>query len=472
MEAEGVSCRQCLFTPLVTLWTFLGQVMASGADRSCRAAVARLTAWLAAQGAQEGKGPQKAPSAPGVNVGQSESWESGDIDTGPYCKARERLPERLVSRLARQAGADLHARYPSGLLLGGRKVKMVDGTTVTMPDTEQSQAAYPQSHTQEKGLGFPLMRLVVVMSLFGAAVLGMVCGPYKGKESGECSMFRTMLDDPGVLEEGDVVLADRYYASYWLLAMIRARKADAVMRQHQLRPVDFRKGERLGKDDHKVVLKKPERPKWMSQEQYEQMPEELEVREVRVRVAVKGFRVRTLVVVTTLLDAQLYPKEEIARAFRCRWHIELDLRSIKQTMGMSVLRCKTPQMARKEVWMHLLAYNLIRGVMAEAAEGVEGADVDPREVSFAGALQTLNAFDPILRMADPEDLPRLWEILLRAIGRQRVGNRPDRYEPRAVKRRAKPIAHLTVPRQQARRRLEREGPTRLAQQSQQQSVAN
>jgi putative transposase len=352
-------------------------------------------------------------------------------------------------------------------------VKVVDGTTVSMPDTEESQEAYPQSHTQKKGLGFPIMRLVVVLSLFSAAALGMVCGPCKGKETGECSMFRTMLDTPGILEEGDVLLADRYYASYWLLAMIKARKADAVMRQHQLRTVDFRKGQRLGRDDHKVVLKRPGgRPKWMSREQYERMPEELEVREVRVRVAVKGFRVRTLVVVTTLLDAELYPKEEIAKAFRCRWHVELDLRSIKQTMGMSVLRCKTPQMARKEVWVHLLAYNLVRGVMAEAAKGVEGAAVDPREVSFAGALQTLNAFDMVLRMADPRDLPRLWEILLRAIARHRVGDRPDRYEPRAVKRRAKPIAHLTVPRQQARRRLEREGPTPLAQRSQQQPVAN
>jgi hypothetical protein len=277
--------------------------------------------------------------------------------------------------------------------------------------------------------------------------------------------------------------------------MVKARKADAVMRQHQLRPVDFRRGTRLGPGDHKVVLKRPEqRPAWMSQEQYEQMPKELEVREVRLRdfgelsraVAVKGFRVRTMVIVTTLLDAELYSRQEIAKAFRCRWHIELDLRSIKQTMGMSVLtsassvepRCKSPEMARKEAWVHLLAYNLIRSVMAEAAKGAKGAEgeeadpVDPREVSFAGALQTLNAFDMVLRLADPQDLPRLWEILLRAIARHRVGDRPDRYEPRAVKRRAKPIAHLTVPRQQARRKLEREGPTRLAQQAQQQPVMN
>jgi len=174
------------------------------------------------------------------------------------------------------------------------------------------------------------------------------------------------------------------------------------------------------------------------------------VREVRVRVWQPGFRVRSLALVTTLLDAQLYKKQEIAEAFRLRWHVELDLRAIKQTMGMSVLRCKTPGMICKELWMYLLAYNLIRTLMARAAEQ---AGIEPREVSFTGAVQTLNAFAPALELADEPERSRLWEILLRMMARHRVGDRPNRYEPRAVKRRAKPIALLTIPRNAARARL-------------------
>lgn len=294
-----------------------------------------------------------------------------------------------------------------------------------------------------------MMRVVAVMSLHCAAVLDVAFGPYAGKQSGETSLFRAALLDR--LEAGDVLLADRYYASFWTLALLLARGVDAVMRQHHGRRVDFRTGTRLGKDDHLITLAKPgQRPDGIDPATYDALPDEITVREVRIRVAVRGFRVKALVIVTTLLDAERYGREEIARAFRCRWHVELDLRAIKQTMGMSVLRCKSPAMVRKEVRMHLLAYNLVRTLMAEAAEA---AGVEPREVSFAAALQTVAAFAPVMRLADPEDLPRLHQILLRAIARHRVGNRPDRYEPRAVKRRAKPIALLTVPREQARRRL-------------------
>jgi hypothetical protein len=416
---------------LVTLWTFLGQVL--GPDRSCRAAVARLLALLGARGAGDG-GDLCAP------------------DTGPYCKARQRLPEALLSRLARESGADLHRKHPAGKLLGGRPVKVVDGTTVSMPDTAANQREYPQPPTQKPGLGFPLMRVVAVLSLHCGAVLDVAFGPYSGKQAGEPSLFRAAL--LGGLAAGDVLLADRFYASYWLIAMLSARGVDCVMRQHQLRRTDFRRGTRLGADDHLVAwAKPPERPDWMDAATHLALPAGLTVREVRVRVAVRGFRVKALVVVTTLLDAGLYTKDEVARAFRCRWHAELDLRSIKRTMGMSVLRCHTPAMVRKEAWMHLLAYNLVRAVMARAARAA-GVD-EPRGVSFAGAVQTLDAFAPVLRAARAADLPRLWELVLRAVASHRVGDRPDRYEPRAVKRRAKPIALLTVPREQARKRLAR-----------------
>jgi hypothetical protein len=433
VEQEGVAFRDCLFTPLVTLWTFLAQVLA--ADGSCRAAVAKLLALLAARG-----------------EAGADDQEGGDPATGPYCKARERLPEALVARLAKEAGGRLHRRYPAGRLLGGRKIKVVDGTTVSMPDTPANQKTWPQPPTQKPGLGFPLARLVAVLSLNCAAVLSLAFGPYAGKGSGETALFRSLL---GELEEGDVLLADRYYASYWMIALLVARGVDCLFRQHQQRRADFRSGTRLGPDDHRITLARPaQKPEWMDEAAYRQMPGELHVREVRVRVAQRGFRVRTLVLVTTLLDAAVYGRDELAGAFRLRWHVELDLRAIKQTMKMSVLRCKTPDMVRKEVWMHLLAYNLVRALMARAAEQ-EG--IEPREVSFAGAVQTVNAFAPLLQVADERDLPRLWEILLRAIARHRVGDRPDRHEPRAVKRRAKPIALLTMPRVQAKKQAARYG---------------
>lgn len=430
IEAEGIRFRESLFTPLVTLWMFLAQVLSP--DGSCREAVARLLAFLAALS------------------GSAEL--AGDPETGPYCKARQRLSEPLVRRLARETGRRLHDRYPSGPLLGGRKVKVADGTVCSMPDTPENQKQWPQPSAQKPGLGFPLVRLVAVMSLSCAAVLDIAMGPYKGKQTGETALLRSILDS---LERGDVLLADRYYASFWMIALLLGRCVDSLFRQHQKRKIDFRRGRRLGHDDHLIELKKPkQRPEWMDQAAYDLLPQTLSVRELRLQVHQRGFRVRTLVLVTTLLDVQLYNKQELARAFRFRWLMELDLRSIKQTMHMSVLRCKTPAMVSKEIWMHMLAYNLIRSAMAKAAEQ---AGIEPREVSFAGAVQTINAFAPALALAGEADQARLLGILLRAIAHHRVGDRPDRYEPRAVKRRAKPIALLTVPRKQARKRLAKSG---------------
>jgi len=430
VKGAQVKYRKCLFTPLVTLWTFLMQTLS--ADGSCREAVAKLMAMVS--GAQ--------------------LLDVGDLDpeTGPYCKARKRLSQPLVTRLARETANALHKKYPAGKLLNGRRIKVADGTIVSMPDTPKNQKQYPQPSTQKPGLGFPLMRIVAVMSLQCGAVLDVAFGPYAGKRTGETAMLRTLFS---TLKTGDVLLGDRYYASYWMIAMLQQRGVDTLFRQHQHRKIDFRCGTRLGRDDHLITMPKPrQRPEWMTRAIYRQLPEQMTVREVRVRVQQRGYRVKTLVLVTTLLDAQLYNKQEIAEAFRQRWHVELDLRSIKQAMGMSVLRCKTPNMVQKEVWVHMLAYNLIRTVMARAAEQ---AGIEPREVSFTGAMQTINAFAPVLEMADEADHPRLWEILLRMMARHRVGDRPGRYEPRAVKRRAKPIALLTEPRDVARARLVKAG---------------
>ena len=232
-------------------------------------------------------------------------------------------------------------------------------------------------------------------------------------------------------------LADRYFSGWSDLALPRQRGIDLVIRKHQARRTDFRTGERLGKDDHLVVWSKPQRPKWMSAEQYASLPGELTLREVRIRVEQKGFRTKSLVVVTTLLDAQQYPRDEIALLYRRRWQAELHLRSLKTVLEMDHLRCRTPQRVRNEFYTHLLGYNLIRGVMAAAA--IESCQ-SPWEISFKGTLQTLHHFLPILLSSISSDV---WcEALLAAVATHIVGNRPDRFEPRLVKRRPKPYKHL------------------------------
>jgi hypothetical protein len=416
--------RERLYSPSVTLWTFLYQVLCP--DHSCRCAVARLLA-------QHGAGQFSRASAA----------------TGAYCKARERIPEALIADLARQSAAALEARCPASALLDEHRVRIIDGTTLSMPDTPENQARYPQQPSQKPGLGFPILRLVAVMSLRSGCVLDVACGAYAGKKTGETSLLRQLLDH---FAPGDVAIADGMFANYWTIADLQARQADLVFKADGKRHVDFRTGERLGEKDHVVVWRRPQRPEWMSEQEYRQMPETLKIRETQVIVAAPGSRVRRFVVITTLLDQKKYPKEELAKAYYARWHAELDLRSIKQAMGMDVLRCKSPAMVRKEIWMHLLAYNLVRTLLADAA--LESG-IQPRELSFQGGLQTLNAFAAVWRGAG--DREALYERILKAIAFHRVGNRPHRFEPRKVKRRPKKLVFLTEPRYKARRRLLRRG---------------
>lgn len=424
VQQEVKAWRDCVYTPLITLQTFLTQVLS--AEQCCLAAVARLLAFLTSQG-------RKLCSP----------------KTGPYCKARKKLPEDLLRRLVRESGRRLEARSSPGRLLAGRRICLIDGSTLSMPDTKANQRAYPQSRSQKPGVGFPIARVVAVLSFCSGAVLDLAIGPYRGKRTGEPALLRQLWD---CLEAGSVAVADCCYGSFWSLAMLRQRGVDSVFPLHQLRTCDFRRGRRLGREDHMVHWSKPaQRPEWMSRATYKSLPGELELREMRVHIEQPGFRTGSLVLVTTLLDAEAVTASELASVYRVRWHAELDLRSIKVTMHMDVLRCKTPSMVRKEIWTHLLAYNCIRMLMAEVAADLE---IPPRELSFAGALQTFNAFWPLLQAARTiEVYTSLWQRMLVAIGSHPVGQRPDRVEPRAVKRRPKPHKLLTIPRKEAQRRL-------------------
>ena len=394
-----------VYTPAITVWVFLAQCLSP--DHSCREAVARLITWRMTRG-----------------------LKSCSADTGAYCAARNSLPEETVYKLLRDTGRQTEDEAPQAWLWHGRKVRVADGSTFTMPDTPENQAAYPQQKSQKPGCGFPIARIVVIFSLAVGSVLEAAMGQYKGKQTGENSMFRQLYD---VLEEGDIVLVDRYFAGWCDIALPLARGVDVVVRKHQHRPTDFSKGQRLGKDDHLVSWLRPKRPKWMSAEQYATLPEELKLREIRIHVGQKGFRTQSLVVVTTLLDADEYPPEEIAVLYRRRWEAELHLRSIKIVLQMDHLRCKTPERVRNEFYMHMLGYNLIRRVMAVAAYQ---SGKSPWQISFKGTLQTLSQFLPLL---STKIAAEAWcEVLLTAAATHIVGNRPGRFEPRRVKRRPKP----------------------------------
>jgi len=422
IRQECVETSERIFTPVVTLWTFLRQ-MHSDAP-SCRAAVARLNATRVA--------PGLAPCSP---------------LTSGYCKARQRLPATLRHRLVHLSGQRLQQQTPTAWHWHGRAVKIVDGSGGSMPDTEANQQAYPQPGSQAPGLGFPVARIVVVVSLACGAVLAATVGRIKGKQTSALMLFH---DLHAHLERDDVILADRFSCSYWEVALLLGLGIDVVMRLHQRRVADFRRGQGLGHEDHVVPWTKPKQPAWMDEATYTALPATIEMRELQVRVTQRGFRTRVVLVATTLLDAKVCTKEELAGLYRARWHAELDLRAIKQTMQMDVLRCQTPAMVRKEIWGHLLVYNLIRAAMAQAAlrQGVL-----PRQVSLQGARQTLEAFRSSLSRTSPTQREGVIQMVLSAIAQHRVGTRPDRYEPRAVKRRPKPYPLLRMPRQQARARL-------------------
>jgi hypothetical protein len=336
----------------------------------------------------------------------------------------------MVGMLARYTGGHMSRQARPGWHWRGRPVRLVDGTTVPMPDTPANQAAYPQSRGQRPGLGFPLCRLVGLICLGSGAVLDAAVGCYRGKGGDEQSLLRSML---GTLACGDVLLGDAYFATYFLLCTLRERGIEGVFEQYgaRRRSTDFRRGRRLGERDHLIELSKPKsRPSWMSPEDYERAPERLSVRELCT-----GGRV----LVTTLVCPRSTSKAELKALYRERWHVELDLRNIKTTLGMERLSCKTPAMAQKEIWIYLLAYNLIRVMMAEAATL---ADCLPRQLSFKHTVQLWLIWHR--RGLDCDDT-RLRELLI-LVAQQRVGNRPGRIEPRAVKRRPKPFPLLMVPR--------------------------
>lgn len=417
--------EEAVYTPAVTLWAFLSQVIFKD---SCVAAVARVVVLLVALEREPCSG-----------------------NTGAYCRGRAKLSEPVLRRLVAEVADGCEKQVKPDWLWHGRHVYLVDGTTVSMPDTKANQKVYPQQPQQAEGLGFPIARMVVLLSLATAMVTDLAMGPCEGKETGETALLRQLLDrfDPGA-----ILLADRYFCSYFMVALLMEAGVDFVTRVHQRRSVDFRRGRRLGKEDHLVEWKRPQRPTWMDQATYERMPKSIQVREIQVHVDQPGYRTDSFTVVTTLTDSEEYTRDDIAGLYHYRWMAELDIRAIKETMNMDILRCKTPSMVRKEMWTHLLAYNLIRRTMLASARE---SNRSPRTLSFAASMQTIASSWQVIVLSDDAGAERMVKTELRNMAGHIVGNRPGRVEPRAVKRRPKPHDLLTKPREQARAELLRAG---------------
>lgn len=408
---EGPNSRERVFSLRRTFFGFLYQVL--NPDCACREVVRQVQALFALH-------------------------QEGHVDeaTGGYCQARRRLPWDILPRL--RCAAASHAEK-ARQLWRGLCVKVVDGTTTSLPDTLKNQRAYPQSGAQKPGCGFPLLRLVGVFSLSTGALLDYAKG---NKHQHELGLLQRLLHQ---FKVGDLVLADRGFSTYTLLALLWKRGVQSLFRLHQARPADLRRGKRLGKKDRLWLWDKPlVRPAYLPKVLWKAIPKQVSVRVLRFGLHVPGFRVRSVTLVTTLLDPEKYPAEDLACLYAERWRVELWFRDIKTSLGMEVLRCKSPKMVHKELEMFFIAYNLIRCLMAQAGSRY---DVGMGWLSFKGTVDSVRQFAGAIAQARGRKRQKhLLEKLLEVIARDRLPERFGRHEPRAVKRRPKPFPLLNRPR--------------------------
>lgn len=404
---QSGNCRDTVFTPLVTLRAFLFQVLSS--TGSCKEAVAHV-----------------------LIERISDNCNENSMNTGPYCKARLRLLLSHLKAAVTSSGEKLHKQASNDWLWKGFRVMLVDGTTMLMPDTHNNQMTYPQQSVQKPGLGFPIVRLVGLLSLATGSCVDYVLGSYQGKGSGETSLFSKLI---GSLSTSDLLLADRYYTSYAIMALLLIQETALIFRQRGNVTSDFRRGQYLGAKDHIISLKKPKKkPVWMSDNQWIALPDEIFVRE---------FSVDGVVYVSTLLDSKKHPKKGLAQLYQQRWKIELDFRTIKTHMGMEMLRCKTTDMVNKEIAVHLLAYNLIRANLSRAACL---NDKKPRYLSFMATVQLMRNTASLCITLSGAVLGKLILSLLFAMTETEIGNRIRPSQPRVIKRRPKAYPMMTKPR--------------------------
>lgn len=419
LNPSKVNSRHRIFSPLITFWAFLAQVLERGS--SCRDALRRIIAWF----------DYEFPNA-----------DSPSPETPAYCQARARLEDATLERISAHISQQIARNTPEAHLWKGRQIKIVDGTTVSMPDTPGNQACWPQSKSQKPGCGFPLLKLVGMFSLASGALLGSVHTHMRKHEAVLARLLWKFLD------AGDILLADRGFCSFYDLSALLRRQVDCVMRMHQGRSADFRRGRRLAKDDRLVRWQKPvSRSKNCPKADFDALPATLLLRMLRYRITTPGFRSKEIVLVTTLLDPKIYPVDDLAELYFRRWNVELHFREIKTLLAMEVLRCLSPKMIVKELLMHRIAYNLVRALMQRAAIT---HDAPLERLSFKGTLDSLHHFADAIHACHgkPRTQSRLIAQLLVTIALDLLPVRPHRSEPRAKKRRPKNYQLLTRPRHQ------------------------
>jgi len=418
---SGSLSRCRIFSKENTFWAFFSQVI--DADGGCQEVVRKLQAFAA----------MKSKALPSSS-------------TAAYCQARKRLDLPSLEAILQKTSDRLQAMPEIGRL-NDRRVIVVDGTGVSMPDTAENQHIWPQQSNQKPGCGFPQAAICACFCLQTGALLSHEVG---NKRSHELPMLRKQWS---TFKPGDIFLGDKGFCSYYDLSSFKDRGVDSVITLARRTPVTAIESVKvLGKDDLLIHWKKPRarhKASSYSQKDWEDLPETLLLRQIKVTVNQPGFRVTTFHIITTLLDAEKYPASDLADLYLQRWDVELFFRDIKTTMGMDILRCKTPDMVRKEILMHLIAYNCIRYLMFEAANK---KNVRVRRISFKGSVQALRQWEPHLNQTQisRQKRVRLIELLYESIARYIVPERPGRSEPRAVKRRPKPFQLMTAPRHQMR----------------------
>jgi hypothetical protein len=372
------------------------------------------------------------------------AWLSGENvelpsqDTGAYCQARQRLPEKLLQQLFTKVAQGLQDKVTRECLWCGRHVKVIDGSTVSMPDTHFNQQAYPQPSTQAPGCGFPIAKIGVLFSLSTGAAIALVIDVLNTHDT---KLARRLYE---FMNPDDVLLGDRAFCSYADLAFLKKRQADAVFRKHQGRKQELRHGKIVGSHDKQVVWHKPETcPKGLTKEEFATLPLTLTVREVHYYVAIPGFRTQQVSLITTLLETKAYSTLELVKLYGFRWDVELDLKHLKTTLGMDILRSKTPAMVRKEIYVYLLAYNLLRTLMWEAGTTY---GVLPLRLSMHRTRQHLDNFISQLLATSGNKRRQIYRILLAMIVYKPVPERPGRSEPRVRKRRPKAYPLMQQPR--------------------------
>lgn len=426
--------RRRLFPFHVTFWAFLCQVL--NPHSSCREVVRMIQAWHSQRG-----------------------LDMPDSGTSAYCQARKRLPLQLLQDAHQSLTRELLARTSQSTRWLGHRLLVVDGTGLSMPDTSSNQKTYPQPSNQKKGCGFPVMKVVGVFCLQSGALLRWAQGTLK---EGENRLFASVL---GLFKPNDLVLADQGFSGYGQLAALKQRSVHALVRLHPRRKVDWSKGPCLGRKDRLVTWKRPTtRATAFDKTQWKELPQELTVRVVHIVVETPGFRTRQFTLVTTLLDPKVYSAEELGRLYFRRWTVEVFYRDVKQTMAMDVFRCQSPDMIDKEIHMHAIAYNLIRGIMGDIAATYH---VDVNHLSFKGTLDALRQWTPLLQSASkrPNEGARILLNFYESIAEDPLIIRPERSEPRAKKRRPKPYRLLTEPRHQMKVELSRRKKIKIIEQA-------